>query len=185
MPQRHHHLPRLPRRFYNRNVLEVARDLLGMALVRRMENGHTVRARIVETEAYGGPRDRASHAYRGKTLRNAAMFGSPGHAYIYFTYGMHWLLNVVAEPAGDPAAVLIRGVDVLEQLPSRLSGPARVTKYLQISGSLNAEDLVRSPHLWIERSQDPRGARRVTRTPRIGVDYAGAAARWHRRFLLL
>lgn len=113
------------------------------------------------------------------------MFGPPGHAYVYFTYGMHWLLNVVTQPTGIPAAVLIRGVELHRTQGTRtpLVGPARVTKALRITGNLNGEDLVRGSRLFIAARED-RGQLHVRRTPRIGVDYAGRAARWRRRFVL-
>ena len=186
-----------------------------MVLARRIGR-KIIRGRILETEAYGGAGDRASHSYRGKTARNTVMFGPPGHAYVYFTYGMHWLLNVVCQAEGTPAAVLIRGVELLTKLPSRqaskrarecldveppshaptlprshtrtliLSGPAKLTKRFQVTGTLNGEDLGKgnSRRLWIEQPADFRRPRRITRTPRIGVDYAGRAARWKRRFLI-
>lgn len=143
-----------------------------------------MRARIVETEAYGGRHDRASHAYRGKTRRNAVMFGSPGVAYVYFVYGMHWLLNVVTGAEGVPAAVLIRGVELLGA-GSRIVGPARLTKFLRITGALNGEDLVTSRRLWLARPFSSAGKKHILRTPRIGVGYAGpfwARKRW--RFVL-
>lgn len=121
------------------------------------------------------------------------MFGPPGHAYVYFTYGMHWLLNVVCEVAGAPAAVLIRGVELLPSGrrhtdDTELNGPAKLTKALRITGALNSEDLVKSRRLWIAHRQPEAGRRkpeRIVRTPRIGVAYAGHAARWKRRYLFL
>lgn len=113
------------------------------------------------------------------------MFGPPGHAYVYFTYGMHWLLNVVTGNTGEAAAVLIRGLALPDE--TLISGPAKLTKYLKITGALNGEDLVTSRRLWIVHRQPETGRRkpeRIIRTPRIGVDYAGHAARWKRRYLL-
>lgn len=141
----------------------------------------------METEAYGGRGDRASHAYRGETARNRVMFGPPGVAYVYFTYGMHWLLNVVTEQEGIPSAVLIRGIELLDERPQgvrRMNGPARLTNRFRITGTLNGEDLVTGRSLWIERPTGFRRPSRVTRTPRIGVDYAGISAGWKRRFLV-
>ncbi len=182
----------MARNTYAKDPVTVARVLLGAVLVRRLPGGRMLRGRITETEAYGGPGDRASHAFNGRTRRNAVMFGPPGHAYVYFTYGMHWLLNVVCEASGTPAAVLIRGAEPLKatsyKLPAPLDGPAKLTKAFRIDGRLNGEDLVTSRRLWIEH-QAP-GARHqrsgpIAVTPRIGVDYAGRAARWRRRFVLL
>lgn len=211
--RKHPRRGRVSRSFFNRDVRDVARDLLGMVLARRLKHGRTIRGRISETEAYGGRGDRASHAYRGKTPRNAVMFGKPGHAYVYFTYGMHWLLNIVCQDEGIPAAVLIRSVELLAdaarvQAGTRasvqardersrtfprshartlmLSGPARLTKRFHVTGTVNGEDLVTSHRLWIESISPPEAPvpGRIIRTPRIGVGYAGPAARWRRRFLL-
>ena len=103
-----------PREFFDRGALEVAPDLLGCLLSARSPDGGVVAVRITEVEAYTGPNDPASHAYRGRTERNKVMFGPPGYAYIYFTYGMHHAINVVCMPAGTPEAVLIRAGEVVE-----------------------------------------------------------------------
>jgi DNA-3-methyladenine glycosylase len=173
----------------------VARDLLGCALVRVFE-GRRVSGRIVEVEAYVGPGDTACHASRGRTARNDVMFGEPGHAYVYFTYGMHWMLNVVTEREGFPAAVLIRALEPIEGIetmrglrgsaPDRdlARGPARLCQALGIDRAWNGADLVRGGGLFIERraavSDDD-----VLSGPRIGIDYADPRDRdapW--RFLL-
>ena len=135
----------LTRKFYARNTLKVARALLGAKLVRRI-NGNELSGMIVETEAYCGERDSACHAHRGKTKRNAVMYGYPGHAYIYFTYGMHYLLNLVTEAEGNPCAVLIRAVLPLvgiEEMEARrkkkgaqlTNGPAKLCHALGIDKS--------------------------------------------------
>ncbi|MFQ5792922.1 MAG: DNA-3-methyladenine glycosylase [Acidobacteriota bacterium] len=155
----------LPRSFYARPTLEVARDMLGALLVRRWK-GRYLTGRIVEVEAYIGEKDPACHAYRGRTPRNEVMYGAPGHAYVYFTYGMHCLLNAVTEPVGFPAAVLIRaleplaGVEQMRRLrastsprpdkkafPDRelTSGPARLCAALKIDLTLNGSDLTAPP----------------------------------------
>lgn len=124
---------------------------------------------ITETEAYTGPEDLASHAARGrKTKRTAVMFGPPGRWYVYFTYGMHWLLNIVTGREGYPAAVLIRGVAANMKI---VSGPARVTKTFHINSSFNNKSASRRFGLWIE----DRGANisKIIRSPRVGVAYAG------------
>lgn len=158
----------LPLEFFNRPADKVARDLLGKALVRR--RGQTVTLHTVtETEAYIGPQDLASHSAGGRrTKRTEIMFGPGGRFYVYFVYGMHWMLNVVTGAAGYPAAVLIRGVDGLE-------GPARLTRALHITGALNGAPACEATGLWFaDRGEPlPRGA--ILRTPRIGVDYAGPA----------
>jgi len=168
---------RLGRRFYARPTLEVAEALLGRTLVHETDAG-SVGGRIVEVEAYLGPDDPASHATAGHTRRNASMWGEPGHAYVYFTYGMHYCLNVVTERAGFPAAVLIRaleptlGVELLRRrrphLPDRLllSGPGRVCAALGLTRAHDGIDLVRGP-LWIGRSR--RLAGKVSRSTRVGI----------------
>ncbi|HNZ14142.1 MAG TPA: DNA-3-methyladenine glycosylase [Anaerolineaceae bacterium] len=169
--------------FYNREVVTVARDLLGLRLVRRWQ-GQRLSGVIIETEAYRGEDDLACHAHRGQTKRNAVMYGPPGHAYIYFTYGMHWCLNCVTGPAGYPAAVLIRAllpVEGLEQIAAHragvkpalwCAGPARLTRALAIDGALNGCDLTSPPgDLWIESAALPATAEIVT-GPRVGINYA-------------
>lgn len=142
----------LPPSFYNRPVLQVARELLGARLVRRLD-GQRLSGIIVETEAYRGEDDLACHARAGRTPRTAVMYGPPGRAYVYFTYGMHWLLNCVSEAEGYPAAVLIRAILPLEGReiiatrragrPERewCSGPARLCAALAVDGRMNGVDL--------------------------------------------
>lgn len=172
----------LPRSFYDRPTLEVARDLLGCVLVRQLD-GERLAGRIVEVEAYIGQEDGACHARFGRTDHNAVMFGPPGHAYIYFTYGMHWLLNVVTERTGQPAAVLIRALEPLEGLariavlrtgrPRRewTSGPARLTRALAIDGALNGVDLTIAGPLVIETGL-PLPEAAIRTGPRVGIAYA-------------
>ncbi|MDO8495692.1 MAG: DNA-3-methyladenine glycosylase [bacterium] len=170
-------------KFFNRAVLEVAQDLLGKYLVRKIGD-EEVALMITEVEAYDGHEDLASHASRGKTKRNEIMFGPAGYFYVYFTYGMHWMLNIVTGPQDYPAAVLIRGA-------GEISGPARLTKFLKIDRELNLKKAERASELWFEsrtkqrHAAGPRGFVRdedrgveispskIKRTPRIGVDYAG------------
>ncbi|MBM4042199.1 MAG: DNA-3-methyladenine glycosylase [Planctomycetes bacterium] len=170
--------------FYARPALDVARDLLGMVLVRRSPEG-TVAGRIVEAEAYIGIDDKASHAWRGKTARNAAMFGPPGHAYVYFIYGMHWCLNLVSDADGVPSAVLLRAaepLDGLELMRARrpkarsdqqlANGPARLCQAFAVTGELNGADLcVPGAPLYVEDRRLGHGP--IVAAPRIGVDYAG------------
>ena len=150
--------PPLPREFYARPTLTVARELLGMRLVRVLE-GVRLSGSIIETEAYIGETDLGCHAKAGQTRRNAVMYVPPGHAYVYFTYGMHWMLNAVTEREGFPAAVLLRAILPLEgQEVIRLRrqgrdslGPAKLTQALGIDGTSNGVDLT-DPRggLWIE-----------------------------------
>jgi len=169
--------PCLPHEFYARPTLTVARALLGMRLVRLLE-GVRLAGLIIETEAYVGQADLGCHARSGQTRRNAVMFGPPGFAYVYFTYGMHWMLNAVTEPAGFPAAVLIRAirpVQGLDIISARRQGrdtlgPAKLTQALGIDRALNGADLC-SPAsgLWIEAGT-PVADGLILTGPRIGLD---------------
>jgi DNA-3-methyladenine glycosylase len=148
----------LARTFYDRPTLIVARELLGKRLVRVLDS-RRLAGTIIEAEAYIGEEDLGCHAKAGKTPRTAVMYGPPGHAYIYFTYGMHWCLNVVTEREGFPAAVLIRAIQPLESLEwiserragRDTNGPAKLTQALAIDGTLNKVDLCDpASGLWIE-----------------------------------
>lgn len=183
---------RLPREFYARDTLAVARDLLGKRLV-RVDNGVRLTGYITEVEAYVGEDDRASHASPGPTARNAPMYGPPGYTYVYLIYGVHHCLNVVTEREGFPAAILIRALEPLEGLemiqqrrglqgpPTALTcGPGRLCAALNIDRSLNACDLcVPDALLWIEETP-PLPEIQVACSPRIGVngDQAALEARW-------
>ncbi len=170
----------LPPIFYDRPALEAARDLLGMRLVRLLE-GCRVAGIICEVEAYQGEEDLACHARAGKTARNAVMYGRPGLAYVYFTYGMHWCLNAVTGPGTIPSAVLIRSiipVEGLEIIAVRRSGkppihwtdgPAKICAALGIDRQQNGADLC-SPAdgLWIEQG-DPPAAASIKSGARIGI----------------
>ncbi|CAG0973675.1 Putative 3-methyladenine DNA glycosylase [Anaerolineae bacterium] len=184
---------RLPRDFFAIPAAELAPALLGTRLVRLLENGTRLCGRIVETEAYVGVKDRASHAFHARrTPRNQAMYASPGIAYVYFTYGMHWCFNVVCAAVNVPEAVLVRAIQPTEGLEAMRAlrggvrdldlcrGPARLCQALAIDRTLNTADLTNSLHLWIESGQRPT---RIAQTPRIGVAYAGAWARRRLRFI--
>jgi len=172
----------LQRTFYNRPALEVARDLLGCRLV-RFQNGQRLSGWIVETEAYQGEEDLGCHASAGKTHRTAVMYGPPGHAYVYFTYGMHWLLNAVTSREGTPAAVLIRAIQpeagleaMAENRPYQArksgwtDGPAKLTQAFDINGDLNSIDLCsQGSGLWIESGQAVHDGQ-VSQTARIGLN---------------
>jgi DNA-3-methyladenine glycosylase len=170
----------LPRSFYERPVLEVARDLLGAYVV---HSGVTVR--LTEVEAYAGGHDPASHAFRGQTPRNAVMFGSAGHAYVYFTYGMHFCMNLVTGPAGQASAVLLRAgtvVDGLELARDRRAGvrdrdlargPARLTRALAIDRSLDGADVTRARSPLRVLAGEPVPDDAVRWGPRVGVSAAG------------
>jgi DNA-3-methyladenine glycosylase len=157
----------LNKAFFDRPTLDVARDLIGKQLCRRLESGKIIRARICETEAYDGFEDRASHASKGATTRNVVMFGPPGRAYIYLCYGVHWLFNITTREKGYPAAVLIRAVE-------GVAGPGRLTKHFQISSSFNDQLLTRVGGLWVEDVDCEVSPTGIVATPRVGVNYAGA-----------
>lgn len=166
----------LARHFFNRSVLEVAPDLLGKFLVRKYRGQEYV-SMIVETEAYGAAHDLASHARSGKTPRNTPMFDGPGTIYVYFTYGMHWLLNLVVDAKDYPSAVLIRGLE-------DVTGPARLTKKLRIDRRLNRRALGKVTKLWVEDRGVVIKKGDIKKTPRIGVDYAGVWSKKPYRFVL-
>jgi DNA-3-methyladenine glycosylase len=161
--------------------LSVARELVGKKLVRD-GGGTRISGMIVETEAYVGSQDTASHAAKGRTPRNEVMFGPPGKAYVYFVYGMHYMLNVVTDHAGRPGAVLIRaieplaGVEVMQALrkivgPNLTNGPAKLCQAFDIDKRWNRLDLTAGATLWLEEHQR-FCAERVQRGPRIGIQYA-------------
>lgn len=174
--------PRLTRRFFQRPTLAVARDLLGARLVRLEPGGRRSSGWIVEAEAYIGPDDLGCHARSGRTARNASMWGPAGHAYVYFTYGMHWCLNVVTEAEGFPAAVLIRALVPVEGLATMrrrrgppgerdlAGGPAKLCQALGIDRRLDGHDLC-SPEavLFLERGWRVPQAD-VTTGPRVGLN---------------
>src|SRR3989338_4042462 len=158
-------LKALGREFFGRPTLEVAQDLLGKFLVRRWRGKNTAFI-ITEVEAYGGFEDKASHAARGLTTRNKPMFGPAGRWYVYFTYGMHWMLNIVTGKEGYPAAILIRGIQ-------GINGPARLTKILYIGKNFNNKPANRKTGLWIENWGVVVKISEIKKGPRIGLDYAG------------
>lgn len=183
----------LPRRFYARRADRVARDLLGCVLFRRLGR-RLLAGRIVETEAYVGEEDRACHARSGRTDRNAVMYGRPGHAYVYFIYGMYDMLNVVCQPTGRPEAVLLRALEPLEGLETMMrlrgveraarltDGPGKLCRALSVTRRENGIDL-RGDRLWIARG-DLQDHESIVRSARIGVDYAGRDATRLLRFHL-
>jgi DNA-3-methyladenine glycosylase len=184
---------KLSRRFFARPTLTVARELLNQRLV-RVYQGERLSGIIVETEAYIGEDDSAAHSFHGRTSRTATMYGDPGKAYVYFTYGMHWMLNFVTEEEGFPAAVLVRalapdeGIETMRRLRGReplTNGPAKLCQALAIDRSLLGEDTTTGDRLFVERRPQIPEAK-VQRTPRIGISHADALARerlW--RFLVV
>jgi DNA-3-methyladenine glycosylase len=166
---------RLPRAFYARDCLTVAEELVGCHLVHHTQHGLR-RGRIVEVEAYVHEEDLACHARFGRTRRSAPLFEAPGHAYVYLIYGMYDCFNVVCEPEGSPAAVLIRALEPEPPLAGNTDGPGKLCRALGITRQHNRADLVKGSPLWIEPRD--RAAPRLAATARIGIDYA---AEWSAR----
>jgi DNA-3-methyladenine glycosylase len=172
---------RLPREFFAQPTLLVARSLLGTRLVRQ-ENGKRIAGLIVETEAYRGEQDLGCHARAGLTPRTRVMYGEPGHAYVYFTYGQHWMLNFVTEAQGFPAAVLVRALlpqEGLDRIASRrdgqpserwTDGPAKLCQALAIDGRLNGLDLCDPQTVLFVETGEPVPEERVTVGPRVGLN---------------
>ncbi|HEU5347376.1 MAG TPA: DNA-3-methyladenine glycosylase [Ktedonobacterales bacterium] len=184
--------PKLPHAFYARPTVDVARDLIGKTLYRQTSEGVTAGI-IVETEAYVAAIDPAAHGYRGKTPRNAAMFGPPGHAYVYFTYGMHYCLNVVTEAEDVAAAVLLRALEPTmglslmrcrrgERIADRdlARGPGRLCAAMALTIAENGEDLC-GDTLWLSETPGFQPNAPVVATARIGITQA---ADWPWRFVL-
>ena len=187
---------KLNRHFYQKNTLEVAEELLGKNIVREQNNTY-MKAVIVETEAYIGKDDTACHASKGLTQRTEVMFGEAGHAYVYFVYGMHYMLNIVTEETNFPAAVLIRAVEPIEGMEAMIknrcltgksltgksltgksltgknlsNGPAKLCQALNINKSLNGWDLTLGKKLWIEENPSLPEFQ-IGNSPRIGIGYA-------------
>lgn len=168
----------LPQSFFERRVLAVAQELLGMYLVRRFPGGRTSASMIMETEAYDGERDLACHASKGRTARTEVMYGPAGCWYVYLCYGMHHMLNIVTGPRDYPAAVLIRAVSDFKP------GPGIVTREMQITRILNGAKAARRSGLWIEDRGSGVSSKDIMRTSRIGVDYAQEWAQKPYRFIL-
>ncbi|WP_314222523.1 DNA-3-methyladenine glycosylase [Streptomyces zaehneri] len=181
----------LPRTFFDRPVLEVARDLLGRHLVRTTPDGPII-LRLTEVEAYDGPNDPGSHAYRGPTARNGVMFGPPGHVYVYFTYGMWHCMNLVCGPDGTASAVLLRAGEIVEGAESarkrRLSarndkelakGPARLATALDVDRALDGTDACATGDTPLKiLTGTPVTSDQVRSGPRTGVSGDGAVHPW-------
>ena len=191
-------MPRkLARGFYLQDTVTVARELLGCVLWRRLDDGTLLAARIVETEAYLGANDMASHARRGlRSERNRSMYLEGGHAYVYFTYGMHWCLNVVTQEQDLAEAVLLRGAEPvrgIEAMRARrpkakkdwelMNGPGKICMAMDIDRQLDGEHL-RGERLWITERDVSLPDADVVVSPRIGIDNSGDAAAWPLRFFV-
>lgn len=174
-------MQKLPREFYDRDTVIVAKELLGKHLVHVVQGAKRV-GRIVEVEAYLGPHDLAAHSARGRTARNEVMFGPPGHAYVYFIYGMYFCMNVVTQPAGHAAAVLLRALEPVKNLDGKTSGPGLLCIAMGIDKRLNGHDLLSDDFFIADPGK--REDFKIVKRPRIGVDYAGAWAKRHLRFYI-
>ena len=170
---------KMGRSFFQQPAVELAKEMLGVIMVRR--TGRILRrARIVETEAYLGPRDLASHASKGLTNRTQVLFGPPGRAYVYFIYGLHYMFNVVAGSVGEGQAVLVRGAEPLDGWDADLTGPAKLAFHFRITLAENGLDLIGDKIYFIrENDYVPR----LTKTKRIGIDYARHWKDRHLRFI--
>ena len=162
---------KLPRAFYQQPGDELARALIGKILVHRT-GAKQYRARIVETEAYMGPADLASHSSRGRTKRTEVMFGLAGHAYVYFIYGMYEMFNIVAGQTGEAQAVLVRAAEPMDGWQADLSGPGKLARAFELKRSDNGLDLTGSSLFLLD---NPGDRPKIAVSPRIGIDYAG---RW-------
>lgn len=160
---------KLPRSFYTRPAIDLARDLIGKILVHRLPT-QILRARIVETEAYVGTHDLACHAAKGRTARTEVMFGHGGHAYVYLIYGVHEMFNIVASTPGDAQAVLIRAAEPLDGWRADLSGPGKLARAMQITRAHYGLDLTANQIFLLN---DPSDTPHIHTTPRINIDYSG------------
>lgn len=166
----------LNKSFYNQPTTEIAKQLLGKFLCRKINNKLYI-GKIVETEAYLGKKDLACHSAKGLTPRTKVMYGPAGHAYVYFIYGMYHCLNVVTEEENNPCAVLIRALEPIIIPPDKgvrgfLNGPAKLCREFQIDKKLNGYNLTLGKKLWIENGEIIKSSQ-IKKSKRIGVDYAG------------
>jgi DNA-3-methyladenine glycosylase len=171
-------MKKLPRSFYDREPITVAKDILGKYLVHRM-NGVERIGKIVEVEAYLGQKDLAAHASKGLTPRTKTMFGPPGHAYVYLIYGMYYCINAVTEREGQPTAVLLRALEPIQNIDDRTQGPGLLCRAMGIDKKLNGHDLLSDELFIIEPPSKSKF--KIVKRPRVGVDYAGD--KWAKRLL--
>jgi len=174
-------VPKLPRSFYDRDTILVAQELLGKFLVHNFGGIERI-GKIVEVEAYLGEHDLAAHSSKGRTERTKTMFGPPGHAYVYFIYGMYHCMNVVTESKGHASAVLLRAVEPVKNLQGRTQGPGLLCRAMKIDRRLNAHDLL--SHDFFIAQPETAEKFSIVKRPRIGVDYAKHWAKRHLRFYI-
>jgi len=172
---------KLPRSFYDRKTIVVAKDLLGKFLVHKSRGIQRI-GRIVETEAYLGPHDLAAHSARGLTERNKVMFGPPGRAYVYFIYGIYFCMNVVTEREGHASAVLLRAIEPIKNVEGRTCGPGLLCRAMKIDKHLNGHDLL-SDNFFIAEPAKTEIFSTIKR-PRVGIEYAKHWTKRHLRFYI-
>jgi len=175
---------RIPRKFYSHKTLIVAKDLLGKYLVRKIGEKKLI-GKIIETEAYIGPKDKASHAFGGKiTPRNKTEYLEGGHIYIYLVYGMYWQMNITTEKIGKPECVLIRALEPVKEIAKKdpsgslrqkkeTNGPGKLCRWMKLDKSFDGEDLTKSKRIWLEGRGEKTKKSQIIATKRIGIDYAG------------
>lgn len=149
--------------FFHRDALQVAPELVGKMIFRRLDNGKILYERISEVEVYRGEEDKACHASKGRTKRTEILYGESGKIYVYLCYGIHWLMNITTGEKDSPQCVLIRCGEIH-------NGPAKLTKYLQIDNDFNGKNICGNPQIWIE---DDGFHPEIKTAPRVGIDYAG------------
>lgn len=174
-------MQKLPRAFYDRDTILVAKELLGKFLIHKSDGIERI-GKIVEVEAYLGEHDLAAHSSKGKTERTKIMFGPPGHTYVYFIYGMYFCMNVVTERDGHASAVLLRALEPVKNISEKTSGPGLLCRAMKIDKQLNGHDLL-SDDFYIAKEKSSEKFSIVKR-PRIGVDYAKHWAKRHLRFYI-
>lgn len=164
---------KLTRNFYTKPTLLVAKEILGKYIVRKIGKKKLI-GKIIETEAYIGPQDKASHSYKGKrTQRNRAEYLIGGHIYIYLVYGMYWQMNISTKGEGKPECVLIRAIGPEKGEISLANGPGKLCRYLKLDKSFYGEDLTKSKRIWLEDHDRKVKSSQILATKRIGIDYAG------------
>ena len=178
-------IKKLARSFYVRPTLEVSKELLGKYIVRKIGKKKLI-GKIIETEAYVGPQDKAAHSYGGKiTPRNKIEYLLGGYIYIYLVYGMYWQLNITTAGKGEPECVLIRAIEPEKGEISSANGPGKLCRYLKLDKSFYGEDLTKSKRVWLEDRDGKIKPSQILATRRIGIDYAGpywSKRKW--RFLI-
>ena len=184
-------MSKLSRKFYVRPALVVAKDLLGKYLVKKGKKNKVI-GKIVETEAYVGVKDKASHAYGGRVTESCKpVYLEGGHVYIYLCYGIHWQLNIVTEKKGSPECVLIRALEPisnndidLKEIRKLANGPGKLCRWMGLDKSFNEEDLVNSKRIWLRDGKEEIKKSRIVITKRIGIDYAEEWAEKPLRFYI-